>query len=126
MSGGVEMYPYEPYLSRKKIYCIDTKEMVTGIKYCNSKHWKNLKEKVYRHYRGMCQRCGEYLPFEEMVVHHRLYKRLGCEKMKDMVLYCKSCHSFVHALKEEFATTDERLRNCLKISQWMKRERLLI
>lgn len=29
-------------------------------------------------------------------LHHKTYKRLGCERPEDVVLICERCHSRVH------------------------------
>ena len=85
------------YNSKKIIRCKDTGEVVTGDMYLTSKHWKELRVKVYNLYNGRCQRCGQYFPLSKINVHHRIYSRIGNEKMSDLVLYCGHCHSCVHS-----------------------------
>ena len=85
------------YNAKKIIKCKDTGEVVTGDQYLYSKHWKDLRIKVYNKYNGRCQRCGDYFPLSKINVHHRVYSRIGQEKLSDLVLYCGHCHSCVHS-----------------------------
>ena len=70
--------------------------------YLQTKHWKAMKEKVYEEYGGICGVCGELVPKEFSNVHHRTYKRIGNEKMSDLILLCKSCHGKLHKRKNKW------------------------
>ncbi len=90
-----------PYGVKNKIHCPDTGEYVTGDKYLSSKHWKQTRIAAYKYYNGKCQRCGDYIPLSVANVHHRVYKRMGQEKMSDLLLYCSHCHACIHSKRKE-------------------------
>jgi hypothetical protein len=85
-----------PYSKTNKIYCPDTGEHVTGDQYLASKHWKQMRVAAYQYYKGRCQRCGDQIPFSVVTIHHRVYKRMGQEKVTDLILYCSHCHTCIH------------------------------
>ncbi len=89
------------YSAKVTYRCEDTGEIVTGDKYLSSKHWKLLRQKVYDYYGGKCQRCGDSIPLNLATIHHRIYKRMGKEKMTDLLLYCDHCHKCVHKGRKE-------------------------
>ena len=93
--------PYSPYSNRKIIHCQDTGEVVTGDRYLQSKHWKLFRVKAYNYYKGVCQRCGDPIPLAIANIHHRVYKRMGNEKLTDVVLYCNHCHACKHSGKKD-------------------------
>lgn len=111
-----------PYGKKNIIRCPDTGEVVTGDKYLSSKHWKNIRVAAYNYYGGKCQRCGDAIPLAVATIHHRVYKRMGQEKVTDLILYCAHCHSCIHkgrkldhitngdlqTLLFKFLTVDER------------------
>lgn len=77
-------------------------------KYLQSTHWKNVKYRmlksklVKRDSRGIpccffCERND--LPLH---LHHKSYKSLGKEKLMHLELLCELCHSFVHALCNDY------------------------
>ena len=76
------------YNAKKIITCPDTGEVVSGDRYLSSIHWKQLRYQVYNYYEGKCQRCGDDIPVAVASIHHRIYKRLGKEKITDLVLLC--------------------------------------
>lgn len=92
-------HEHNPYSSKRMIYCSDTDEHVTGQGYLSSLHWKMMREKVYEYYSGECQRCHDVLPLNLYVVHHRTYKNIGHENLKDLILYCPKCHAIIHKHK---------------------------
>lgn len=76
-------------------------------KYIHSQDWKRKRAKAIRHYHGLCSVCGSRNGIQ---VHHRTYKRLGHELMRDLRLLCADCHGIRHedkylpqdALSKEF------------------------
>ena len=69
------------------------------LDYIESDEWREkaeLRKKIdgYR-----CVMCGAR---EGLQVHHRNYKKLGCEDvMRDLVTLCPDCHTMVHDNKDE-------------------------
>ena len=104
---------FHPYSKHKTIHCDDTGETVSGDNYLASKHWKNMRIPVYDHYKGVCQRCGSNIPLDVAHIHHRVYKRMGREKISDLVLYCNNCHACVHKNKKEQHETNRNLNSLI-------------
>ena len=103
-----------PYSENRVIHCDDTGETVPGNKYLSSKHWKQMRISVYNHYKGVCQRCGSNVPLEEADIHHRVYKRIGSEKITDLVLYCSHCHACVHKTKKQFHAANKNIQDLIQ------------
>jgi len=61
----------------------------------NSKEWRitRLTRLELDNYR--CVSCGRYVK-EKFNCHHLTYKRLGKEKLKDVVTLCVPCHQKEH------------------------------
>ena len=104
-----KQHKYHPYSPGRKIRCPDTGETVSGDRYLSSEHWKTIRVKAYEYYKGVCQRCRSNVPLETSQIHHRIYKRLGQEKITDLVLYCDSCHACVHKDKKDAHATNRSI-----------------
>lgn len=102
------------YSEKKRIVCNDTGEICNGKNYLMTKHWKQLRAKVYEYYNGECQRCKSVIPVQLSNVHHRTYKRIGHENITDLILYCKNCHTKIHSNKKELKTTNQKLTKYIK------------
>lgn len=66
--------------------------------YLLTNHWKKLKIKFYKSklFHGCCEACGRKNC--QLHIHHRTYKRLGHERLNDLVALCSYCHQDVHNL----------------------------
>lgn len=73
--------------------------------YLRSEHWRALRRRFFakswrvasmreRFGTTCCEFCG--CTDRPVELHHRTYKRLGREKLTDLVLLCGDCHSTVH------------------------------
>ena len=62
--------------------------------YLRTPEWADLRAKVIRREKGLCQGCMEVRGTE---VHHMTYVRWKRELLTDLVLYCRSCHERYHA-----------------------------
>jgi 5-methylcytosine-specific restriction endonuclease McrA len=77
----------------------DTALAVTKYgEYLKSKHWKNIKNKAFKFYKGECWICRKK---HDLNIHHRIYKDkrgsiLGREKMSHLLLLCFTCHKIWH------------------------------
>jgi hypothetical protein len=61
--------------------------------YLRTQEWlrrRAVKLEVAEH---RCQLCNSG---EGLQVHHRTYERLGCEKMSDLLVLCRPCHTLFH------------------------------
>lgn len=65
-------------------------------KYLRSEHWKKLRKRFLdsKRFKNKCFVCGEQSGSYH--VHHKTYKRLGAEKLTNLVALCPSCHKEVH------------------------------
>jgi 5-methylcytosine-specific restriction endonuclease McrA len=82
--------------------------------YINSKQWSKKREQFFRegNHTFACWACeAPREPYFE--VHHRTYKRLRSEDLRDLVLLCKPCHVAIHKIhrkgfeKSLFVVTNE-------------------
>jgi len=71
--------------------------------YLRSHEWKAKKALALDCHGRKCADCGATEPLE---VHHVTYKRLGREKLKDLLILCAACHRIRHENKPEVVTTD--------------------
>lgn len=62
--------------------------------YLESEKWARLRERVLRRDKYLCQECRKC---EATQVHHKTYKRIFNEPMRDLVSVCKICHKAIHA-----------------------------
>jgi 5-methylcytosine-specific restriction endonuclease McrA len=71
--------------------------------YLKSPHWLATRKDALDYHGRKCADCGATEPLE---VHHVTYKRLGREKMKDLLVLCGACHRIRHEDKPDVVTTD--------------------
>ena len=79
----------------KLVFCKNTGETFTNYKeYLKSDHWKNVKKR-YKDSKltQKCYICGSN---KHINIHHKTYKRLGKEKLNDLVPLCQECHYLTH------------------------------
>jgi hypothetical protein len=62
--------------------------------YLKSDHWQHMREIAREHYGNTCCLCGTE---DQLDVHHRTYERRGRERLSDVILLCRDCHSRYHA-----------------------------
>lgn len=79
------------------IICGDTQEVCKNYQeYLKSKHWKLLRDrfKASKLYKGgICKLCGYN---NDVNIHHKSYKRIGHERLNDLLVLCQSCHNQLH------------------------------
>jgi 5-methylcytosine-specific restriction endonuclease McrA len=78
--------------------------------YLRSEHWQDVKRRFRAsklHHAG-CYVCGSA---ENLNLHHKTYKRLGNERLTDLIYLCKPCHSYVHLLLKERPSSRTNLWN---------------
>ena len=63
--------------------------------YIQGPAWKATRQAFFasKLHDGVCVVC---LAVDSIHVHHRTYRRLGCEKLQDLELLCEACHAAAH------------------------------
>ena len=70
--------------------------------YLQTPHWKETRLKKLVEVRCACEACGSWL---NLNVHHKTYKNLGHEKLKNLRVLCEGCHLKIHeamGIKEDY------------------------
>jgi len=79
--------------------------------YLNSWHWAITKGRVKAAAGRVCELCGSR---QKLEVHHWTYKRLGDERVDDLLVVCACCHEDIHAVEhtdfQYYYSLLERLR----------------
>lgn len=70
------------------------------LTYLRSNEWFKVREKVLKLDGFKCRKCSSSLRLQ---VHHKTYKRLGRERMSDLITLCYLCHKSHH--KQSIALT---------------------
>lgn len=69
------------------------KRKLEYAEYLKTDHWQEMRAKALERAGYKCQLCSS----EEMLqVHHNTYKNIGNEKLTDLVVLCRGCHSRFH------------------------------
>lgn len=98
------------------IVCDDTREICnTYSQYLKSKHWLLIKAK-YKNSKlnKQCSVCGVIKEQSKMHHHHKSYKRIGNERLTDIIMLCDECHSKTHNLLNNKASQKTNLWNAHK------------
>ena len=92
--------------------------------YLKSEHWINLRKRFYNskkvkrikevYNKVLCEFCYGY---ENLNLHHRTYKRIGCERLDDLVIVCKECHYHIH----QFYYKNMNIKNLYRATRIMRR-----
>jgi len=82
----------------KKYKLYGDKEWYSEI-YLKSRYWDNLRHKKICSTGSWCERCEEYVIYEDAQVHHKTYERLGFEWLEDLEVLCKCCHEKEHGVR---------------------------
>lgn len=81
----------------------------------NAPEWREKKEQVFWQRGERCEACGSRFRID---VHHLTYKRLGRERLSDLMVLCRKHHDQVHWLRR---ATAFNLRLCsYAIVMWAK------
>lgn len=77
--------------------------------YLLTKEWqaKRLEKAIEQNY--TCEICGKVVP-KGFNIHHKTYKRLGCELMTDLMFLCEDCHMLVHEKIKKRKESDKKSR----------------
>jgi hypothetical protein len=66
--------------------------------YLKSDHWKDTRARFYSSglYKGRCECCWKRN--KPLDIHHKSYRRIGKEKLNDLIALCRDCHFRLHDL----------------------------
>ena len=85
------------------------------FQFLKSDKWKAVRLEALVREKGQCQICGEESVHND--AHHAWYpKNIWDTVEKQIVVLCRPCHTFVHAIIPECKTCDDELG----IAQWIK------
>lgn len=83
-------------------------------KYIESKAWKKRREWAFRKLGRCCRDCRSK---DDLHVHHKHYRRLGRERLKDLEILCFDCHSIRH--EDKYRSCDSMSIEYRKIVGWI-------
>lgn len=63
--------------------------------YLKLPHWQEMRAKVFASRPAICAVCDGV---DRLQVHHKTYRRLGHERLRDLMLLCSDCHVMAHSL----------------------------
>jgi hypothetical protein len=68
--------------------------------YLKTAHWKDVRKKYWngKLHNKTCYVCGSK---NNLQVHHKSYRRIGHEYLRDLCLLCNACHKETHRLERE-------------------------
>lgn len=71
---------------------------ITYQQYLESDHWNNLRARFWasKMHRGERWVCGSSRG--RLEVHHRSYRRIGKERLNDLIPLCRDCHEKTHEI----------------------------
>lgn len=82
-------------------------------KYLQSESWKKTKERYRNSKRKQhCWCCND--KSKPVDLHHKNYKRLGRERLSDLVALCRECHYEVHEVARENGNSNGQCYKALK------------
>lgn len=102
------------YDSDSMVVCEDTGEIVKRRDYLTTTHWKNMRRETWEYAGHECARCHDPLSLDQMVAHHRTYKRLGKEQKGDLVCLCPRCHKIIHKKRIDARDWNARIIDAIK------------
>ncbi|CAM2823704.1 HNH endonuclease [Brevundimonas diminuta] len=79
--------------------------------YLRSPHWHDVRRRYWASKlakKACCAGCGAGTA---LALHHRTYKRIGQERLMDLILVCRSCHSDIHDFEDRVGAHPWRATN---------------
>ena len=67
-------------------------------RYLQSQKWRRLRARRIFKDRGLCAECGSR---EKLEVHHLTYRRLGMERLDDLITLCQRHHRMYHQRRNQ-------------------------
>ncbi len=81
--------------------------------YLQSEHWQELKAR-FRQSKLCKHRCYVCGGAEHINIHHKSYKRIGRERLNDLIELCQDCHYLTHELDKKRTSQHHNLWNAHK------------
>lgn len=66
--------------------------------YMNSRRWRRKRASLIKARGSRCEDCGTT---KRLTVHHKHYRTLGHERVRDVEVLCWQCHKERHVTREE-------------------------
>lgn len=85
------------WLLNQRKYRISKNRVWYRSVYLKSVHWQDLRYKKLDKAGYQCEKCGAKNVILD--THHKTYKRLGFELMRDLEVLCRSCHNEEHDVR---------------------------
>jgi hypothetical protein len=82
--------------------------------YLNGKEWELLRILVLQRDKNKCRLCSRRDCLE---VHHLTYKRIGHERMSDLVTLCDRCHNDMHWIKRGIVASENMVLQSIPITK---------
>lgn len=87
--------------------------------YLQTEHWQDVRRryKESRFGRWGCQVCGGR---DGLQLHHKTYKRVGRERLTDLIYLCSNCHEKAHELLIEYRKAGKTKMNLWNIARKLR------
>nr|WP_313519507.1 HNH endonuclease [Brevundimonas diminuta] len=79
--------------------------------YLSSPHWQNVRRRYWASKLAKNKCCAGCGAGGALSLHHRTYKRIGEERLMDLVLVCRDCHSDIHDFEDRAGAHPWRATN---------------
>lgn len=71
------------------------------LEYINSEKWQEVRKRFFSSkFDQFCYVC--HRSDVSLDLHHKTYKRLGDEYLRDLILLCRKCHQLTHAYSKKY------------------------
>jgi 5-methylcytosine-specific restriction endonuclease McrA len=84
----------------KPIACKTGEVANTYRDFLKSNHWRMTRSRYWKSkLPKVCGCCGT--SDKPLELHHKTYKRIGMERLNDLILLCRECHQGTHDVHSE-------------------------
>lgn len=90
------------------------------LSYIQSSYWFFKREEAFIYHGRKCKKCNST---KQLEVHHLTYRRLGHERMRDLMVLCKQCHNLLHAALDQVIPKRKPEFTPIPMSERMKRKK---
>ena len=88
--------------------------------YIRSEAWRKVRARYWKS--KLLKTCYLCDASSNLQLHHKTYKRLGCEKLTDLIPLCDECHRYLHEkYKEAKEARGKRVTSLWDFAQHLKR-----
>lgn len=101
--AGTRYAPTQPRTERKNVMNYAT--------YLLSPEWRAIRQVKLKETSHKCEGCSNV---SHLQIHHLTYKRIGHERMSDLMVLCDKCHAQVHEMWRKMPKfTVPQIRHCI-------------